>query len=37
MFLTMFAAWRLGTPPGPAGRWFIDRIKAVTAQCPEGR
>lgn len=37
MFLTMFAAWRTGAPPGPAGRWFIDRIKAVTAQCPEGR
>jgi DNA-binding transcriptional LysR family regulator len=37
MFLTMFAAWRLDTPPGPAGRWFIDRVKEVTAQCPEGR
>jgi len=37
MFLTMFAAWRIDTPPGPAGRWFIDRTKEVTAQCPEGR
>ena len=37
MFLTMSAAWRIDAPPGPAGRWFIDRMKTVTAQCPEGR
>jgi DNA-binding transcriptional LysR family regulator len=37
MFLTMSAAYRIDTPPGPAGRWFIDRMKALTAQCPEGR
>jgi len=37
MFLTMSAAYRVDTPPGPAGRWFVDRIKALTAQCPEGR
>jgi DNA-binding transcriptional LysR family regulator len=37
MFLTMSAAYRVDTPPGPAGRWFIDRMKALTAQCPEGR
>ena len=37
LFLTMSAAWRIDAPPGPAGRWFIDRAKAVTAQCPEGR
>ncbi len=37
MFLTMSAAWRTDAPPGPAGRWFIDRMKEVTAQCPEGR
>jgi DNA-binding transcriptional LysR family regulator len=37
MLLTMFAAWRMDAPPGPAGRWFIDRMKEVTAQCPEGR
>jgi DNA-binding transcriptional LysR family regulator len=37
MFLTMSAAWRIDAPPGPAGRWFIDRTKSVTAQCPAGR
>jgi DNA-binding transcriptional LysR family regulator len=37
MFLPMYAAWRIDAPPGPAGRWFIDRTKSVTAQCPEGR
>jgi DNA-binding transcriptional LysR family regulator len=36
MFLTMFAAWRINAPPGPAGRWFIERTKTVTAQCPGG-
>jgi len=37
IFLTMSAAYRVDTPPGPAGRWFIDRMKTLTAQCPEGR
>ena len=37
MFLTVSAAWRIDVPPGPAGRWFVDRIKEVTSQCPEGR
>ena len=36
IFLTMSAAYRVDTPPGPAGRWFIDRMRALTAQCPEG-
>jgi DNA-binding transcriptional LysR family regulator len=37
IFLPMSAAWRSDAPPGPAGRWFIDRMKEVTAQCPEER
>jgi DNA-binding transcriptional LysR family regulator len=37
MVLTISAAWRTDAPPGPAGRWFVDRIKSVTAQCPEDR
>ena len=37
VFLTMSAAYRTDSPPGPAGRWFIDQMKALTAQCPEGR
>jgi DNA-binding transcriptional LysR family regulator len=37
LFLTMFAAWRADAPPGPAGRWFIERMKELGAQCPEGR
>jgi len=37
VFLTMSAAYRVDSPPGPAGRWFIDQMKALTAQCPEGR
>ena len=35
--LTMSAAYRVDAPPGPAGRWFIDQMKALTALCPEGR
>jgi DNA-binding transcriptional LysR family regulator len=23
----MFAVYRKDAPPGPAGRWFIDRLK----------
>ena len=37
IFLTMSAAYRVDSPPGPAGRWFIDQMKALTALCPEGR
>jgi DNA-binding transcriptional LysR family regulator len=33
LFLTMSAAYRADAPPGPAGRWFIDKMKALTAQC----
>jgi DNA-binding transcriptional LysR family regulator len=37
IILPMAAAFRADSPPGPAGRWFIDEMKALTAQCPEGR
>ncbi|HEY2758829.1 MAG TPA: LysR family transcriptional regulator [Pseudolabrys sp.] len=26
--ITMFAVYRTDTPPGPAGRWFIDRLRS---------
>jgi DNA-binding transcriptional LysR family regulator len=29
--VTMLAAYRTDSPPGPAGRWFIDRLKRETA------
>jgi DNA-binding transcriptional LysR family regulator len=27
--LAMFAVWQTKSPPGPAGRWFIERLKAI--------
>jgi DNA-binding transcriptional LysR family regulator len=27
--LTMSAVWQTKSPPGPAGRWFIDRLKGI--------
>jgi DNA-binding transcriptional LysR family regulator len=27
--LPMSAVWQTKSPPGPAGRWFIDRLKAI--------
>jgi hypothetical protein len=27
--LPMSAVWQTKSPPGPAGRWFIDRLKHV--------
>jgi DNA-binding transcriptional LysR family regulator len=29
--VTMLAVYRTDRPPGPAGRWFIDRLKRVSA------
>jgi DNA-binding transcriptional LysR family regulator len=29
-----YAAHRPDTPPGPAGRWLIDRLKDTAARCP---
>jgi DNA-binding transcriptional LysR family regulator len=37
IILPMAAAFRADSPPGPAARWFIDKMKVLTAQCPEGR
>jgi DNA-binding transcriptional LysR family regulator len=37
IILPMAAAFRADSPPGPAGRWFIDEMKSLTARCPEGR
>ena len=34
IILPMAAAYRADTPPGPAGRWFIDQMKILTAECP---
>jgi DNA-binding transcriptional LysR family regulator len=27
--LSMSAIWQTRSPPGPAGRWFIDRLKEI--------
>jgi hypothetical protein len=29
--IAMSAVYRTGSPPGPAGRWFIDRLKQEDA------
>jgi DNA-binding transcriptional LysR family regulator len=36
MVLAMSAAYRTKDPPGPAGRWFVDQVKILSAQCPGG-
>lgn len=30
--LTMKACYRASAPPGPAGRWFIDRLKSLSGE-----
>jgi len=39
--MAMSAFWRADTPPGPAGRWLIERLKGVAETCsqvePEAR
>jgi len=32
--MPMSAAHRADTPPGPAGRWLIERLKDTAEQCP---
>ncbi len=32
--MPMSAIYRTDTPPGPGGRWLIERLKVVPAQCP---
>ena len=34
--LPMLAVHRKDTPPGPAGRWLIERLKDTVARCPGG-
>jgi DNA-binding transcriptional LysR family regulator len=29
LVLTMSAIWQTKSPPGPAGRWFIERLKQI--------
>jgi hypothetical protein len=29
LILAMSAVWQTKAPPGPAGRWFIDRLKQI--------
>jgi DNA-binding transcriptional LysR family regulator len=29
LILSMSAVWQTKTPPGPAGRWFIERLKQI--------
>ena len=29
LILTMSAVWQTKSPPGPAGRWFIERLKEI--------
>jgi DNA-binding transcriptional LysR family regulator len=39
--MPMSAFWRADTPPGPAGRWLIERLKGIVEACekapPEAR
>ena len=40
LILGMSAVWQTKSPPGPAGRWFIDRLKQIpveTGQVPKPR
>jgi hypothetical protein len=30
--IAMSAIYRTDNPPGPAGRWFIERLKQVVAE-----
>ena len=32
--LAMSAVWRTNSPPGPAGRWFIERLKEIPIPRP---
>jgi DNA-binding transcriptional LysR family regulator len=29
LILSMSAVWQTKSPPGPAGRWFVDRLKEI--------
>src|ERR1700754_3891809 len=32
LILAMSAVWQTKSPPGPAGRWFIDRVKQIPVE-----
>src|ERR1700688_1019805 len=32
LFLPMSAVWQTKSPPGPAGRWFVDRLKQIPVE-----
>ena len=32
--MPMLAVHRTGSPPGPAGRWLIERLKDTASACP---
>src|ERR1700731_2380463 len=32
LILAMSAVWQTKSPPGPAGRWFIDRLKKIPVE-----
>jgi len=32
LFLPMSAVWQTKSPPGPAGRWFVDRLKQMAVE-----
>lgn len=33
--ISMSAVWRTESPPGPAGRWFVERLKQIPLAKPE--
>jgi len=33
--MPMFTIYRTDAPPGPAGRWLIERLRQLPASCPE--
>jgi hypothetical protein len=38
LILTMSAVWQTKVPPGPAGRWLVDRLKQIPVEsgtCPK--
>ena len=35
--LTISAVWQTKSPPGPAGRWFIERLKEIPLPVPTAR
>ncbi|HWY66652.1 MAG TPA: LysR family transcriptional regulator [Rhizomicrobium sp.] len=32
LMMTMSAVWQTKSPPGPAGRWFIERLKGIRVE-----